>query len=159
MRSCFESKDLYGHLKNRWMLEYEIPVIWGLVVTILLFIVVVVIDFSVVVKVGMNESVVEWHAFTSLQWTVGNSIVRTSCTWYKFWFWMSIFFSGRVMLIGIFFDFFVLLRLIQCNSSCYCTFLVAHHEVDTLLVPSQIGFGSKKDTVYCRCCDNFDNDN
>ena len=62
------------------MLEYEIPVIWGLVVTILLFIVVVVIDFSVVVKVGMNESVVEWHAFTSLQWTVGNSIVRTSCT-------------------------------------------------------------------------------
>ena len=62
------------------MLEYEIPVIWCLVVTILLFIVVVVIDFSVVVKVGMNESVVEWHVFTSLQWTVGNSIVRTSCT-------------------------------------------------------------------------------
>ena len=43
------------------MLEYQIPAIWGLVVTIILFIVVVVIDFSMVVKVGMNESVVEWQ--------------------------------------------------------------------------------------------------
>ena len=47
----------------------------------------------------------------------------------------------------------------SCYSTCYGTFFVTHPEVDTVLVSSQIGFGSKKDTVYCRCCDNFDNDN
>ena len=64
-------------------------------------------------------------------------------------------FCDWVMLIGIIFIFLCW----SCYSTCSCTFFVTDPEVDSLLGSSQICFGSKKDTVYCRCCDNFDNDN